>query len=59
MSAFNPKIRISKDPDFKQVYATGLQDSHTPFDFRLAFHNESINWEGTTPGERLIIDRKI
>ncbi|MEX2738997.1 MAG: DUF3467 domain-containing protein [Candidatus Wukongarchaeota archaeon] len=57
MSEFTTKIQVSKNADFKQVYATGIQGGHTPFDFRIAFHNESVNLEESIPGEKIVIDR--
>ncbi|MCK9442354.1 MAG: DUF3467 domain-containing protein, partial [Methanothrix sp.] len=35
------KVEISKSSDFKQVYAIGAIGGHSPYDFRIAFYNDS------------------
>jgi hypothetical protein len=34
-------IEITSSPDFKQVYAIGAIGGHSPYDFRIAFYNDS------------------
>lgn len=35
------KVQTTKSPDFKQVYAIGAIGGHSPYDFRIAFYNDS------------------
>ena len=35
------KVEILKSSDFKQVYAIGAIGGHSPYDFRIAFYNDS------------------
>lgn len=35
------KVESIKSPDFKQVYAIGAIGVHSPYDFRIAFYNDS------------------
>ncbi len=34
-------IEIIRSPDFKQTYAIGAIGGHSPYDFRIAFYNDS------------------
>ena len=34
-------MEILRSPDFKQVYAIGAIGGHSPYDFRIAFYNDS------------------
>ncbi len=34
-------IEIMRSPDFKQIYAIGAIGGHSPYDFRIAFYNDS------------------
>jgi hypothetical protein len=34
-------VEITRSPDFKQVYAIGAIGGHSPYDFRIAFYNDS------------------
>ena len=34
-------VEISRSPEFKQVYAIGAIGGHSPYDFRIAFYNDS------------------
>jgi hypothetical protein len=34
-------VEILRSPDFKQVYAIGAIGGHSPYDFRIAFYNDS------------------
>jgi len=34
-------IEVVRSPDFKQVYAIGAIGGHSPYDFRIAFYNDS------------------
>jgi hypothetical protein len=35
------KVETIKSSDFKQVYAIGAIGGHSPYDFRIAFYNDS------------------
>ncbi|HPH48949.1 MAG TPA: DUF3467 domain-containing protein [Methanothrix sp.] len=35
------KVQTIKSPDFKQIYAIGAIGGHSPYDFRIAFYNDS------------------
>jgi hypothetical protein len=35
------KVEILKSSDFKQIYAIGAIGGHSPYDFRIAFYNDS------------------
>ena len=34
-------MEITRSPEFKQVYAIGAIGGHSPYDFRIAFYNDS------------------
>ncbi|VVB71894.1 Uncharacterised protein [uncultured archaeon] len=34
-------VEIKRSPEFKQVYAIGAIGGHSPYDFRIAFYNDS------------------
>ncbi|MDM7939869.1 MAG: DUF3467 domain-containing protein [Methanothrix sp.] len=34
-------VEIRRNPDFKQIYAIGAIGGHSPYDFRIAFYNDS------------------
>ena len=34
-------IETIRSPDFKQIYAIGAIGGHSPYDFRIAFYNDS------------------
>lgn len=34
-------VEITRSPDFRQVYAIGAIGGHSPYDFRIAFYNDS------------------
>lgn len=35
------RVEFNKSKDFRQVYALGATGGHTPYDFRIAFYNDS------------------
>jgi len=39
--AMEVSVEITRSPDFKQVYAIGAIGGHSPYDFRIAFYNDS------------------
>jgi len=34
-------VEIIRSPEFKQIYAIGAMGGHSPYDFRIAFYNDS------------------
>jgi len=34
-------VEITRSPEFRQVYAIGAIGGHSPYDFRIAFYNDS------------------
>jgi len=52
------KVEISKSKDFKQVYAIGAVGGHGPYDFRIAFYNDSPK-SFSESKDLQVIDRKI
>lgn len=34
-------VEITRSPDYRQVYAIGAIGGHSPYDFRIAFYNDS------------------
>jgi len=34
-------VEIARSPDFKHIYAIGAIGGHSPYDFRIAFYNDS------------------
>ena len=39
--AMEVSVEIIRSSDFKQVYAIGAIGGHSPYDFRIAFYNDS------------------
>jgi hypothetical protein len=39
--AMDVSVEIIRSSDFKQVYAIGAIGGHSPYDFRIAFYNDS------------------
>jgi len=35
------RVEFNKSKDFRQVYAIGATGGHTPYDFRIAFYNDT------------------
>jgi hypothetical protein len=54
----NMKIEIIKADDFKQIYSIGAMGGHSPYDFRIAFYNDTPRSFGNAEETRTI-DRKI
>ncbi len=50
-------VEISRSPDFRQVYAIGAIGGHSPYDFRIAFYNDSPKVEGDK--NVTVMERKI
>jgi len=52
-------VEITRSPDFKQVYAIGAIGGHSPYDFRIAYYNDSP--KAMVEGEKhvTVMERKI
>jgi len=52
-------MEIIRSPEFKQVYAIGAIGGHSPYDFRIAFYNDSP--KALVEGEKhvTVMERKI
>lgn len=53
------KVQTTKSPDFKQVYAIGAIGGHSPYDFRIAFYNDSPKSMQEDGKNVTIMDRRI
>jgi outer membrane lipoprotein-sorting protein len=53
------KVEILKSTDFKQVYAIGAIGGHSPYDFRIAFYNDSPRTLIEDGKSMTIMERKI
>jgi hypothetical protein len=52
-------MEINRSPEFKQVYAIGAIGGHSPYDFRIAFYNDSPN-ALMEPGKQVtVMEREI
>ena len=39
------KIKVEKSPDFKRIYVTGAYGVHNPYDFRLGFYRDDMEFD--------------
>jgi outer membrane lipoprotein-sorting protein len=53
------KVEISKSSDFSQVYAIGAIGGHSPYDFRIAFYNDSPKTQVEDGKSMTVMERKI
>jgi hypothetical protein len=53
------KVEILKSSEFKQVYAIGAIGGHSPYDFRIAFYNDSPRAQVEDGKSLTAIERKI
>ena len=53
------KVQTTKSSDFKQIYAIGAIGGHSPYDFRIAFYNDSPMTTQEEGKNLTIMDRKI
>ncbi len=53
------KVQTIKSPEFKQVYAIGAIGGHSPYDFRIAFYNDSPKASAEDGKNVTIMERKI
>ncbi len=52
-------MEILRSPDFKQVYAIGAIGGHSPYDFRIAFYNDSPKSQVEGGKSVTVMERKI
>jgi hypothetical protein len=52
-------IEIIRSPEFKQVYAIGAIGGHSPYDFRIAFYNDSPKALREGDKSLTVMERKI
>lgn len=50
------KVEMTKSEGFKQYYAVGAIGGHSPYDFRIAFYNDSAK---VVEDEVQVIERRI
>lgn len=52
-------VEITRSPEFRQIYAIGAIGGHSPYDFRIAFYNDSP--KAIMEGDRnvTVMERKI
>ncbi|MEI8003923.1 MAG: DUF3467 domain-containing protein [Methanothrix sp.] len=53
------KVEMLKSSDFKQVYAIGAIGGHSPYDFRIAFYNDSPRAQVEDGKSVTVMERKI
>jgi len=53
------KVQTIKSPDFKQIYAIGAIGGHSPYDFRIAFYNDSPKASIEEGKSMTVMERKI
>jgi hypothetical protein len=52
-------VEIMRSSDFKQVYAIGAIGGHSPYDFRIAFYNDSPKPAADGGKSVTVMERKI
>jgi outer membrane lipoprotein-sorting protein len=52
-------VEIIRSSDFKQVYAIGAIGGHSPYDFRIAFYNDSPKAIVEGGKSMTVMERKI
>ena len=57
--AMEVSVEIIRSSDFKQVYAIGAIGGHSPYDFRIAFYNDSPKAIVEGGKSVTVIERKI
>ena len=50
---------INRSPDFKQIYAIGAIGCHSPYDFRIAFYNDSPNVKMENGKQVMVMEREM
>jgi hypothetical protein len=57
--AMEVSVEIIRSSDFKQVYAIGAIGGHSPYDFRIAFYNDSPKAIVEGGKSMTVMERKI
>ncbi|MGD0953942.1 MAG: DUF3467 domain-containing protein [Methanotrichaceae archaeon] len=52
-------MEIIRSPEFKQVYAIGAIGGHSPYDFRIAFYNDSPKVLVDSGKQMTVMEREI
>lgn len=52
-------MEIKRSPEFRQVYAIGAIGGHSPYDFRIAFYNDSPKALVEGGKKMTVVERKI
>jgi hypothetical protein len=52
-------IEIIRSPEFRQIYAIGAIGGHSPYDFRIAFYNDSPKALMEGGKQMTVMERKI
>jgi hypothetical protein len=52
-------VEITRSPDFRQIYAIGAIGGHSPYDFRIAFYNDSPKALIEGGKKMTVMERKI
>lgn len=59
MSDEKIKVEAIKSNSFKQIYAIGVLGGHNPYDFRMAFYNESSKKDDRDTKIERIIEAEV
>ncbi|MCR3884443.1 DUF3467 domain-containing protein [Methanotrichaceae archaeon M04Ac] len=52
-------LEISKGEKFRQIYAVGAMGGHSPYDFRIAFYNDSPKAVVQEGKQLSVMERKV
>jgi hypothetical protein len=52
-------MEFTRSPEFKQVYAIGAIGGHSPYDFRIAFYNDSPKVLVDSGKQMTVMEREI
>ena len=52
-------VELTRSPQFRQIYAIGAIGGHSPYDFRIAFYNDSPKTIAEGGNQMTVMERKI
>lgn len=52
-------VELTRSPQFRQIYAIGAIGGHSPYDFRIAFYNDSPKTIVEGGNQMTVMERKI
>jgi len=52
-------VELTRSSQFKQIYAIGAIGGHSPYDFRIAFYNDSPKAIAEGGNQMTVMERKI